>query len=79
MVTRPPACGRQARMPGEGTRAKLNEWLLAATVGVAGAAEAAVRLSETASADPAATVPTPAQRERRRRCLITVMNGLPCG
>lgn len=49
MVTRPPACGRQDLMPGEGTRANVNApvWPVAL---VTGAADAAVRLRPPATA-----------------------------
>jgi hypothetical protein len=67
-------------MPGDGTRAKVNEWLLAGAAVVTGAADAAVRLSDAASAPPAtATVAAPRYRsERRLSCLVVIMTGLPC-
>src|SRR5579859_324912 len=34
--------------------------------------------SDMASAVPAAAVPSPAQIERRLRCLMVIMTGLPC-
>src|SRR5690348_13223386 len=71
MVTRPPACGRQDLMPGDGIRAKLNAPLWRALV--TGAADAAVRLRAPATAVTA----TPAVAQvtaRRRRLLVKRMN-----
>jgi hypothetical protein len=71
MVTRPPACGRQDLMPGDGTRRKVNAPLWRALV--TGAADAAVRLRAPATAVTA----TPAVAQvtaRRRRLLVKRMN-----
>src|SRR5580704_19129180 len=77
--TTPPMCGRQALMPGDGTRAKVNEWLLAAEAVVTGLAPAAdaPRPSDRARVAPAATT-VAAPRERLLRCLMVIMTGLPC-
>src|SRR6516164_7089293 len=71
MVTRPPACGRQDLMPGDGTRRKVNAPLCRAPV--TGAADAAVKLRALATA----VVASPAAAQiaaRRRRCLVIRMN-----
>ena len=71
MVTRPPACGRQDLMPGDGTRPNVNAPLCRALV--TGAADAAVRLRAPATAVTA----SPALAHvtaRRRRLLVIRMN-----
>src|ERR1700758_2472627 len=71
MVTRPPACGRQDLMLGDGTRRKVNGPLVRALV--TGAAEAVVRprtLATAVTASPAVAQIT----ARRRKCLVIRMN-----
>ena len=73
MVTRPPACGRQDLMPGDGTRPKVNAPLCRALV--TGAADAAVRLSAPATAVTAS--PAVAHVTARRRSLLVIRMNAP--
>ena len=73
MVTRPPACGRQDLMPGDGTRPKVNAPLCRALV--TGAADAAVRLRAPATAVTAS--PAVAHVTARRRSLLVIRMNTP--